>query len=1356
MTPQEFLAQIRGRKTSKGKVLRLAGGGENDPSSPDYRDPNKLQGDHGAFQFTNDNVSGINADNVFSGKWTDDPNANKFMPFGEYSSKVMDPIGLFAHGTGGNPFVAQAAVSDFVPWGISGTEFGANNNLSMMQNQEVYQQQGELANQLREQAAGRGPSLAQSQLQMATDRNNSQAAGMMGSQRGVSGALAMRNAANQAGQNNMGAAGQSAMIRNQEMMAARGQLADLYQQQRAGSLGALNAGIQGNQLNLGQQQLMQQTSAQNAQNMMDAQRINAEVAMNNAKGSQGMLGGIFNGAGAAMSAANGAEVPQRFAGGGGVSFATAPGGNRGGPALGTSGGTNPLLQAIMMGILSKFLNMAFKPKAPEKADKPGPSMGMPIPTGMAPTMPDGSKLDTSLSQLPDLREPGSDPLLERDFDDAVDNMPLSESAEIDPQMDTSLGSLSEMRNPEDGLIGTGLAGGGDPLPLNLQGVQSTPAPKPPPSDDGGMGGIMSIVSMFLSDGGEPTPSGVRDDPNYYIGRQSYSLPQLLQAIRRKSGSGQAAAPSSPIRKFSEDGVTVVTNRPKRLADGGSVESMIDKYTGGLDSLTTKTPEPIDPDELKSTRDPRYGAKEMVTKYLGQISFARGGEAPRPFAEGGEQTSATVSPEDFYDGESYDLRLEPSEQTDKLDVAQILKDALHESLAVGVERGIADGLGPVLAVPKVAAETFGPGVDKVARWTLDEMGKQLNPLAELKARTVAQGLLGGVRGTQPGDQLDQFGQTERGRQALADLEAKYGSAAPAILFAISQIPNIAGALHGAGAGKPAAAASERPVLPKFGDPYPAHLESLNKRALEQIRPPEVRAGSLMDDPAVQQRLAKMEEYASSLRAQKEAAEAAKQQKLADALARAKQQQAELDDFFKKHGADSTSPKPPNPDKTGPATPKSKAKASAVEKLKDETGSYEKDPDQEPLDFAMMELPKAASDDLPVVTPVVDQDGKVYNGIKDAAQAHGLSPKQVEYMLQGKRGKAGLSFKFVDETSGEKFNLPARKRGMMNADAPQGEEVSVDLFDEEGSYKPGDEGQKLAVLADALQEKGHSSAHRFVDVPPERQLVAHRPDTLSLQLLRKLRDERPNGFTRKEANEFYVSLGGKRAAAELKLGNLLNKFATPTNKGKVGGKWIVTEPFESPEAGALWPKTAAEYSEKAAERSANQAWKDKPKAKLAQGGEPVTEDEYFEMWRAHKIAKNAFEANPSDVRAYKMALNSKADLDEARRLYHSMQRPQKLAAGGLPRDFGPGGQVPGQAVMPGDHPQNDQVPALLSPKEKVLPRSVTMSADPPERAAGFVQGMDVAKRQMKPDMMAMMKRQAALQQEIARLQAIIRGR
>src|SRR5271165_4506948 len=67
----------------------------------------------------------------------------------------------------------------------------------------------QLLNQLQGQAAGTaGPSVAQTQLQAATQQNNQQAAGMLGSQRGINPALAARQIMSQNAQNNQAAANQ--------------------------------------------------------------------------------------------------------------------------------------------------------------------------------------------------------------------------------------------------------------------------------------------------------------------------------------------------------------------------------------------------------------------------------------------------------------------------------------------------------------------------------------------------------------------------------------------------------------------------------------------------------------------------------------------------------------------------------------------------------------------------------------------------------------------------------------------------------------------------------------------------------------------------------------------------------------------------------------------------------------------------------------------------------------------------------------------------------------------------------------------------------------------------------------------
>ena len=52
---------------------------------------------------------------------------------------------------------------------------------------------------------------------------------------------------------------------------------------------------------------------------------------------------------------------------------------------------------------------------------------------------------------------------------------------------------------------------------------------------------------------------------------------------------------------------------------------------------------------------------------------------------------------------------------------------------------------------------------------------------------------------------------------------------------------------------------------------------------------------------------------------------------------------------------------------------------------------------------------------------------------------------------------------------------------------------------------------------------------------------------------------------------------------------------------------------------------------------------------------------------------------------------------------------------------GGQVPGHAAVPGNSFKNDTVPAMLSPGEVVLPRSVTTAPNSPAKAKEFLQAL-----------------------------------
>ena len=168
---------------------------------------------------------------------------------------------------------------------------------------EIYQNQGNLANQLLAQSQGQGPNIAQMQLQQATDRNNQQAAGQIASQRGMNPALAARLIAQNQAANNQQAAGQSGLMRAQQQLAAQGALANVYGQQagqsiQAGGVANQNLGINQQALSSQNQQVVSAKNAANELNQKTAQ-ANADAA---AKSGGGLLGGL---ASAAMGVATG-------------------------------------------------------------------------------------------------------------------------------------------------------------------------------------------------------------------------------------------------------------------------------------------------------------------------------------------------------------------------------------------------------------------------------------------------------------------------------------------------------------------------------------------------------------------------------------------------------------------------------------------------------------------------------------------------------------------------------------------------------------------------------------------------------------------------------------------------------------------------------------------------------------------------------------------------------------------------------------------------------------------------------------------------------------------------------------------
>ena len=74
-----------------------------------------------------------------------------------------------------------------------------------------------------------------------------------------------------------------------------------------------------------------------------------------------------------------------------------------------------------------------------------------------------------------------------------------------------------------------------------------------------------------------------------------------------------------------------------------------------------------------------------------------------------------------------------------------------------------------------------------------------------------------------------------------------------------------------------------------------------------------------------------------------------------------------------------------------------------------------------------------------------------------------------------------------------------------------------------------------------------------------------------------------------------------------------------------------------------------------------------------------------------------------------------------LSHVQEIYGKFSSGGSPAYSG-GYYVPGQAQFQGDSEKNDTVPAMLSPGEIVIPRTIAQSDDAPRRAAEFIRHLD----------------------------------
>lgn len=188
------------------------------------------------------------------------------------------------------------------------------NFVNFNQSNAVNSQQNDLSQALIDQANGKGPSQTQNFLRQATDQGITNQAGLIGSQKGLSPALAARLILQNGATQNQQAAGQGATLAMQEQLDARKQLADTLNAQRTADI---SQAVQGRQQQSGYEQILQNAlSNQNQQNVSSNNEMNSlnfgqgnANASNNQKTTGALIGATGAGAAAALGASTGGKVP---------------------------------------------------------------------------------------------------------------------------------------------------------------------------------------------------------------------------------------------------------------------------------------------------------------------------------------------------------------------------------------------------------------------------------------------------------------------------------------------------------------------------------------------------------------------------------------------------------------------------------------------------------------------------------------------------------------------------------------------------------------------------------------------------------------------------------------------------------------------------------------------------------------------------------------------------------------------------------------------------------------------------------------------------------------------------------------
>lgn len=243
-------------------------------------------------------------------------------PLGSIVGGVMEGAGL------GNSYQATPAQisSPVTKEQIDAANLQAQNTLAQqqafvnaLQSQGGLQNQSNVFNQLQNIAQGQGPNPAQAMLNQATGANVANQAALMAGQRGASANVGLigRQAAQQGAATQQQAASQAANLQAQQSLGAlnqAGNIANTQAQQALAGTNALTGAAQGLQSNL----LGAQGSFNAAQvnNQAEANRINSQVAANNAATRGQLFGQLTSAIGTGISG-----IPMGGGGGGGKAMA---------------------------------------------------------------------------------------------------------------------------------------------------------------------------------------------------------------------------------------------------------------------------------------------------------------------------------------------------------------------------------------------------------------------------------------------------------------------------------------------------------------------------------------------------------------------------------------------------------------------------------------------------------------------------------------------------------------------------------------------------------------------------------------------------------------------------------------------------------------------------------------------------------------------------------------------------------------------------------------------------------------------------------------------------------------------------